>query len=206
MDLLTPTRRLLHGIAEGLLAGPQYRACGRIQLRVVPGGFATTGGPAIRLDGRDLVVDEERRVPLSGDFGAVGAATGHGFGEPTNYHDHSGVGADEGVDLDSASVQRLVAWFVRADAALRVLAPKETPVLWPEHFDVAILLGQHSIGASPGDDFSPTPYAYVGDTALARDDFWNAPFGAYRTDDEVPSLAGLVAFWTEGLRRLDLVG
>jgi hypothetical protein len=202
MDRVTPTRRQLHGVAEGLLAGPQHRSCGRIQLRVVPGGFATTGSPAIRLDGVELVLDEERRVSLSGSFDAVGQATGHGFGEPTNYHEHSGVAGDEPIALDPDAVQHLAAWFLRAGAALRILAPKETPVLWPEHFDVAILLGGNSIGASPGDGFSPTPYAYVSDTRLDRDEYWNAPFGAYLPFEQPPPIAELVAFWSVGLERL----
>jgi hypothetical protein len=202
MDRLSSTRRQLHGVAEGLLAGPQHRACARIQLRVVPGGFATTGTPAIRLDGPELVVAEERRVPLAGTYDATGAATGHGFGEPTNYHDHSGVPGDEQLMLDPVALQHLCSWFLRADAALRVLAPRETPVLWPEHFDVAILLDGHSIGASPGDEFCAAPYAYVGDTSQPRDDYWTAPFGAHRTFDQVPSVEELVAFWAEGVHRL----
>lgn len=199
---LASTRRQLHGVAEGLLAGPQHRACGRIQLRVVPGGFATTGDPAIRLDGAELVIGEERRVQLTGRYDEVGAATGHGFREPTNYHDHSGVPGDEELALDPAALQHLSAWFVLADAGLRILAPKDTPVLWPEHFDVAVLLMDRSVGASPGDGFCAAPYAYVGDTALDRDDYWNAPFGAYLPFDEVPPLDDLLTFWTDGLGRI----
>jgi hypothetical protein len=202
MDRLTSTRRHLHGIAESLLAGPQHRACGQIGLRVLPGGFATTGAPAIRLDGGDLVVDDERRVPLAGTFGALGVVTGHGFGEPTNYHDHSGVSDDEEIGLDPLALQRLTDVLSRGDAALRVLAPKETPTLWPEHFDVAILLDGTSIGVSPGDASSPTPYAYVSNTTLARDDYWNADFGARLPLNEVPPITDLLAFWNDGLRRL----
>jgi len=40
-----PTRRSLHGVAELLLAGPQHRATGRIDLSVVDGGFATAAEP-----------------------------------------------------------------------------------------------------------------------------------------------------------------
>jgi hypothetical protein len=203
MDRLTTTRRQLHGIAECLLAGAQHRACGRIQLRVLPGGFATTGDPAIRLDGNDLIVGDERRVRLTGSYGDIGSATGHGFGEPTNYHDHSGVLADETVELDPVVLQWLTEVLVRADAALRVLAPKETPVLWPEHFDVAILLAGTSFGVSPGDAANPTPYAYVSNTDRPRDDYWNAGFGAFVTLEQTPPIADLVAFWTEGLSRLE---
>lgn len=203
MDRLATTRRQLHGIAECLLAGPQHRACGRIQLRVVPGGFATTGDPALRLDGRDLIVADERRVPLTGSYREIGAATGHGFGEPTNYRDHSGVAPDEVVDLDTVALQRLTDVFVRADAALRVLAPKETPVLWPEHFDIAILLVGTSFGVSPGDEANPTPYAYVSNSTLPRDDYWNAGFGAFTALDDTPPIADLATFWTAGLTRLE---
>jgi hypothetical protein len=203
MDGLTSTRRLLHGVAEGLLAGPQHRACGRIALRIVPGGFATVGQPALRLDGTDLVVDEERRVPLTGSLGEVGRATGYGYGEPVKvYHEHSGTSANDHLDLDPDALGEITDWFVLGDAALRVLAANEVPTLWPEHFDVAILLHDRSFGASPGDDFSSVPYAYVSDGTLPRDDFWNAPFGAFRPATDFTGIADLVAFWSAGLDRI----
>lgn len=202
MDRLTATRRHLHGIGESLLAGPQRLQCGRIQLRVTPGGFATTGSPAIRLDGDGLVIDDEQRVPLTGTFGAIGTATGHGFATPTNYSDHSGVTPDESVELDPESLRRLTEALSRGDVALRVLAPTESPTLWPEHFDVAILVAGTSVGVSPGDDSSPVPYAYVSNTTLPRDDYWNASFGAVRPLDPLPAVAELVTFWRTGLDRL----
>jgi hypothetical protein len=203
MDALASTRRLLHGVAEGLLAGPQHRSCRRIALRVVPGGFATVGRPALRLDGTDLVVDERRRVPLSGTFAEVGAATGHGYGEPVDvYREHSGTSADDVIDLAADAQRMIVDWFVLGDAALRALAPNEVPTLWPEHFDVAILLQDRSFGVSPGDAYSAQPYAYVSDSALPRDDFWNAPFGACRPAQELGDLADLVGFWSAGLDRI----
>ncbi|MFL6099392.1 MAG: hypothetical protein ACJ71T_05505 [Actinomycetales bacterium] len=203
MDALTSTRRLLHGVAEGLLAGPQHRSCGRIALRVVPGGFATVGRPALRLDGTDLVIDEGRRVPLNGTLGDVGAATGHGYGEPVDvYHQHSGTSADDSLELDADARGVIVDWYVLGDAALRALAPNEVPTLWPEHFDVAILLQDRSFGVSAGDDYSPQPYAYVSDNVLPRDDFWNAPFGACRPAEQLSGVADLVAFWSAGLDRI----
>jgi hypothetical protein len=203
MDALTSTRRLLHGVAEGLLAGPQHRACGRIALRIVPGGFATVGRPALRLDGSDLVVDEQRRMPLTGSLDEMGSATGYGYGEPVDvYHEHSGTSASDRLDLDADAVREIIDWFVLGDAALRVLAANEVPTLWPEHFDVAILLQDRSFGASPGDDFSGVPYAYVSDSSLPRDDFWNAPFGASRPATDFGGIEDLVAFWAAGLDRI----
>ena len=49
---------------------------------------------------------------------------------------------------------------------------------------------------------SAAPYAYVSDRELPRDEYWNAPFGAYRTAAEVDDLADLVGFWSTGLQRL----
>jgi hypothetical protein len=52
---LVDTRRQLHGIAECLFAGPEYQATGEIALRVTPGGFGTTTGAKLRLDGLELI-------------------------------------------------------------------------------------------------------------------------------------------------------
>ena len=51
-DELAVTRRSLHGVAELVLAGPQYRATGKLRLGVVPGGFATILTPRLRVDWR----------------------------------------------------------------------------------------------------------------------------------------------------------
>ncbi|MEV6627137.1 hypothetical protein AB0M83_30830 [Amycolatopsis sp. NPDC051106] len=60
-----PTRRSLHGVAELLLAGPQHRATGRIELEVVAGGFATVASPALRVEG-DALRTDSARLPLAG--------------------------------------------------------------------------------------------------------------------------------------------
>jgi hypothetical protein len=158
---LVATRRQLHGIAECLLAGPEYQATGEIALRVTPGGFGTTAGPEIRLDGMELVAGD-RRVPAAGSFRNLADQLGVEFGAPAiGYRDGSGAQPNDVVDLDSAAVQVIVDWFALSDAALRVLDPGQQPILWPEHFDVAILLDNRSYGSSPGDDSHPAPYAYV---------------------------------------------
>src|ERR1019366_5471941 len=96
--VLAATRRRLHGIGECLMAGPQRRAGGRLTLRVTPGCFATTGGPAMRLDGTDLVVQESRRVALHGTFAQIADALGVDFGAPPDeYPDGSEAGSDDDV-------------------------------------------------------------------------------------------------------------
>jgi hypothetical protein len=190
------TRRRLHGIGECLMAGPQRRAGGRFTLRVTPGGFATTGEPALRLDGTDIVVDENRRVPIAGTFSGLADALGVDFGPPPDaYSDGSETSAGDDTTLDVASARLIQDWYLRADAALRVVAPRQTPILWPEHFDVAILLDDTSYGASPGDAFHAEPYAYVSSSHHDGSDFWNAPFGAVRGHDQMSSVDDLVTFW-----------
>src|SRR5919112_6249453 len=66
-DTLSSTRRALHGVAELLLAGPQFAAGNGIRLRPVPGGFATVAAPDIRVDGADLVT-AKARVPIRGTY------------------------------------------------------------------------------------------------------------------------------------------
>ena len=190
------TRRRLHGIGECLMAGPQRRAGGRFTLRVTPGGFATTGEPALRVNGTDIVVYEDRRVPIAGTFTELANALGVDFGPPPDaYPDGSEVSPSDDTTLDVASARLIQSWYLRADAALRVMAPRQTPILWPEHFDVAILLDQTSYGASPGDRFHADPYAYVSSSDHDASSFWNAPFGAVRGHDQMSSVDDLVTFW-----------
>ena len=204
---LATTRRRLHGIGECLMAGPQRRAGGRFTLRVTPGGFATTGAPALRLDGTEIVVDESRRVAIAGTFAELADALGVDFGPPPDaYPDGSEASPADEVALDAATARNLQDWYLVADAALRVLAPRQTPILWPEHFDVAILLDDTSYGASPGDGFHATPYAYVSSSAVSGtgdgSDFWNAPFGAVRGHEQMPGIDDLVTFWRTAQARL----
>ena len=200
---LAITRQRLHGIGECLMAGPQRRAGGRFTLRVTPGGFATTGGPALRLDGTDLVIDESRRVAVAGTFAEMAEGLGVEFGAPPDaYPDGSGASPGDDVSLDLASARLIQDWYVLTDAALRVLAPRETPILWPEHFDVAILLDDVSYGASPGDNFHALPYAYVSTGDHDDSDFWNAPFGVVRSHAQVRGVEDLVSFWRAAHDRL----
>jgi len=197
--LLVTTRSRLHGIAEGLLAGPQRRAGGGLALRITPGGFATTGEPALRLEGTDLVVGERRRVAVAATFEVLADSIGVEFGAPTGeYPDGSNESPADDAALDPASARLIEDWFLLADAALRVMASEVTPILWPEHFDVAILLDDTSYGASPGDAFHATPYAYVSSAEHGGSEFWNAPFGAVRDHTELATIDDLVTFWRTG--------
>jgi hypothetical protein len=195
-----PTRRSLHGVAELLLAGPQHRATGRIDLRVEEGGFATVAGPALRVEGAELVTDSAR-VPLAGrTYAEVAAEAGLEAGEPAGvYSGGPGVRPAETITFDADALKALSAAFVDGDRALRELAPDVTPVLWPEHFDVAITLDEVNYGVSPGDGYLGEPYAYVGPFVAREGEFWNAPFGAARP---LRDLDGAVtAFFRTGRER-----
>ena len=90
------------------------------------------------------------------------------------------------VDVDAARV--LARWYefgqevldrLRGEANASEAATE--PVLWPEHFDVAIEMGVEADGAratygfSPGDENHPEPYVYVAPwTAQPAGALWNA--------------------------------
>jgi hypothetical protein len=195
---LVATRLQLHGIAECLFAGPEYRATGEIALQVTLTGFGTTAGPELRLEGLELVAGD-RRVPAAGSLGDLADRLGVEFGAPAiGYRDGSGAQPDDVVDLDPAATQLILDWYALSDAALRMLDPDQQPILWPEHFDVAILLDDRSYGSSPGDEFYSDPYAYVSARDHGGGPFWNAPFGALRDAGEFASAPDLMAFWREG--------
>jgi hypothetical protein len=201
MDVYARTRLHLHGIAETLIAGPQHRAHGTIRLAIRPGGF---GGVALPLavDGVELVVSggvAERRVPLRGTARELAARVGVTAGAPAGlYPDGSGLDLDAELAISAAAAAEIESWFALGDAALREFAPDLTPVLWPEHFDLAVTVGEVNYGVSPGDCGHPAPYAYVGPWTVPDGEFWNAPFGAVRELDEVGTPAGLTAFFRAG--------
>ena len=179
MDL-TRTRTALHGIAELLLAGPQYAASGTIRLRVLPAGIATVAQPDLRLEGAELV-GVGGRHPLTGTYAEVAAAAGITPRQLDDvYRDRAEVTPDDRIELDPAHLAALTGALALGDAALRAFAPDEEPVLWPEHLDIAISKDEVNYGVSPGDAGVPEPYAYVGPWTPRTGDFWNTSFGAAR--------------------------
>ena len=153
----------LHRVAEEVLA-PARKPDNEIALTVTPGGFGTPefafgGVPRqVRVDGDELVHragDDERRTPLQ---------------------------------VDRVAATRLADWYAFAAAVLGDLVAAAAagdaptpPILWPEHFDLAIELGSEAAGRranygfSPGDEHHPEPYAYVGPwTAEVSGPLWNA--------------------------------
>jgi hypothetical protein len=193
-----PTRRSLHGVAELLIAGPQYRASGTIRLTPTSSGFAGVALP-VGIEGTELVWSHGR-APLHGrTCTELGALAGLEAGRPADlYADHSGVALDEPLVVDAAAATRLLEWYGLGDSALRRFMPEQTPVLWPEHFDLGIAAGEVNYGVSLGDGFHDQPYAYVAPFEPRTGAFWNAPFGAARGIDDAPTVAAITAFFAEG--------
>ena len=202
-DGRTAARRSLHGVAELVLAGPQYRAAGRVRLRVIPGGFATAFQPDVRVQDSRVLAGENVSEINGHTARGLGERLGIAAGRPEGaYGDGSGVGIDEPLALPSDKARAVLDALAVGNDALALFAPAQTPVLWPEHFDVAIRVQEVNYGVSPGDGFLAEPYAYVGVGPVpAGDTFWNAPFGAARPLRELDSVTGTVAFFIEGHER-----
>jgi hypothetical protein len=153
----------LHRVAEQVVA-PARKPDNEIALEATPGGFGTPvfewegGRHRVRVEGAELVreVDgEQRRTPL---------------------------------DVDAGAAAVLAAWYEFGAAALKRLAAEaapgddaSAPILWPEHFDLAVELGSEAggqratYGFSPGDEQHPQPYAYVGPwSPQPAGQLWNA--------------------------------
>ena len=204
-DPYVVTRTQLRGIAESLIAGPQYRAAGTIRLAVRPAGFIGTAIP-VEVQGADFVWPEGR-ARLAGTVGALAEAAGLSFGPPTGVYDVTDpLPADAELDIDAASARAIFHSLYAGAQALLTFEAHQHPVLWPEHFDVAITVAEVNYGVSPGDSFHEGPYAYVGPWTAQTGEFWNAPFGALRTLDpaiaETELVAQIAAFFDEGRRRL----
>ena len=204
---LRGTREGWHRVAEHVLAAGQYSAAGTIRLRVVPGGFGTTAGVAGRqlaVEGDRLVVEDggtRRGTPLT-TLRDAAAFAGVEAGLRGSYSPATDADPDTPLDVDPAAAADLAAWFAVGDAALRRLAPDVEPVLWPEHFDVAITVDAVNYGCSPGDEYVAVPYLYVGPHEKPTPDaFWDQPFGAALPADRVAGVDDAVAFFEEGRAR-----
>jgi hypothetical protein len=157
------TRLALHRLAQDVISPAREKETGRIGLRATPGGFGTPffgEDVRVRVDGGELVRESrqgERREPV------------------------------DGIDADAS--RALGGWYAFGDSLLEEFRaeaePAEAPSivqLWPEHFDIAIELGDEGAGTranygfSPGDETHAEPYVYVGPWSAerARGALWNA--------------------------------
>ena len=160
---LTATRDGWHRVAEHVLAAAQYADTGKIGLRPSTAGFATArplpGGRQLRVAEAELIVTDSagsRRAPLT-TVGAAAQFAGVTPGMPERvYQPATPLDLDDPLAIDPASAWVLAEWYQLGDAALRrfadeVGADPGLPILWPEHFDLAITIDGVNYGVSPGD-------------------------------------------------------
>jgi hypothetical protein len=184
---LAATRRALHRLAEEVIAPTRQRANGKIGLRYTRGGFGTpffAADAQIRVEGDELVVAREREEWRRRITSLRGAADfiGHELTRLDGKLD------DVELEVDPAASRFLGDWYGLAASVLEQLRAEagrgDAPSLvqlWPEHFDMALDLGDEGSGAranygfSPGDDAHDEPYVYVGPwTARPRGPLWQA--------------------------------
>lgn len=177
-DRYVTTRRQLRGIAESFIAGPQYRSAATIRLAVRLDGFTGVSIP-VAVRGTELVWGEDA-AELTGTVGELARATDLDVGPPEGIYDVvDALPSDAVLDIDPAAAELIHRSLYAGGFALKTALPEQHPVLWPEHFDVAVTENEVNYGVSPGDDFHPLPYAYVGPWTSRIGVFWNAPFGAF---------------------------
>ena len=202
---MNETRDALHRIATHVLARARYEATGRFGLRATPAGFGTPmfGEEVLRVAGGALVRERgghASAMPLHGAtladlaaFGGVDLTTPFDAGEAT-----PPVGDMHApLSVDTAEVARLAEWWHFGWRVIDAAASSEPDAmvvqLWPEHFDAGTSVAvdeseRCNLGASPGDGFNDEPYLYVGpwtDRRSADAKYWNVPFGAMLTRNDV---------------------
>jgi hypothetical protein len=205
-DAYVSTRRQLRGLAESLIAGPQHRAAGTIRLAVRPDGFVGVELP-LAVHGAEFSW-QDGAAPLTGPVGELAAAAGLHYGPPEGVYELTDpLAADAVLDLDPAAQELVHRSLYAGGYALKQALPEGHPVLWPEHFDVAVAEAEVNYGVSAGDSYHPMPYAYVGPWTLRTGPFWNAPFGAVQSLDpehDVDALAvEIAAFFARGMAELN---
>lgn len=184
----TDTVASLHAVAEELVA-PARKPQNEIALEATPGGFGTPyfdfdgARRQVRVEGDEVVQEcdgKERRAPIRSLL-AGGEAITELLPIDTRL-------SDAPLAVDPAASRALGDFYAFGAEVLGRLvdgaAPDDEagPVrLWPEHFDIAIELGNEARGAranygfSPGDEQHPEPYLYIGPwTAAVEGDLWNA--------------------------------
>jgi len=204
-EVVVAARRQLHGIAENFIAGPQYRAAGTIRLAVRGDGFTGTALP-VAVHGTTLVWPQGS-APLAGPVSRLVQASGLDVGPPAEvYRANAPLPAEQILDLDADAVDVVYRSLYSGGIAIKDVVPEGHPVLWPEHFDVAVTANEVNYGVSAGDDYHPLPYAYVGPwdhaTAGRTGPLWNAPFGALHAFDAAADTDALAADITDFFRRV----
>lgn len=215
------TREALRALACYAISPARKARTGRIGLRPAGDGFATPpfdDGTRISVRGDRLAIEPGADVAITtlraaADFLGIDLSPDPGVG-----HDLPAFTPDAELAVDATASRWLGAWYAFGAGQLDRLATRlangsvSEAQLWPEHFDVAVVIeltgGTVNVGFSPGDAANPEPYVYVGPHDVSRldGDYWNAPFGATLGHHELRRAAdpetATTAFIDHGLRLL----
>ena len=222
------TRQQLHVLAEHVLAAARHRANGKIGLRFTRGGFGTPffgDDEQVRIDGDELVYQQGNRETRQKLTTAEDAARVAGIrcGAPRDvYRPTTTLDPDAELRIDRTSARYLGDLYGLGTSVLEELRARATAEespsrvqLWPEHFDVALELGDESAGEragyglSPGDENYDAPYLYVVPwDECPSDTWWNGTYFAGASCDLSELLKApdqrerALDFFEEGRRRL----
>lgn len=177
---LVTTRRALHALASEVIAPLRVQATGNeIALRPRPGGFGTPELPEggwVGTDGTDLV-----RVDADGARDTTPITSLLDAADFVGLDDAGSALTDAPLEVHAGAAQILADVWASGEEALIAFGGEDaTPILWPEHFDIAIEHGEATYGISPGDDGHPEPYAYISlwtpppGLETGPSSFWNA--------------------------------
>lgn len=187
-DGFARTRESLHRLAEDVIKPAREQTSGEFSLAQTPGGFGTPvfgKDNQVRVEGVNLIVRESgegRSAAISSLAAAAELIGPRLLPEPIE-----GLPA-EPLQIDPKAAQSLAATYAVGQAVLEQLVAEARegdgptdPTLWPEHFDIAIEIGDEAAGRranygfSPGDEGHADPYFYVGPwSARPSGDLWNA--------------------------------
>jgi hypothetical protein len=213
------TRDALHALACFAMSHHRRIHTGRIGLRPTGDGFGTPptdAGVHVAVRGDRLVVDGDDRTTITTIRDACDRLGIPVTDDPQVGSDLPPFAPDAPLDVDAEASRALGAWYSFGRRVLDALAARRPPgsvsdaQLWPEHFDLAVVVqlgtgGAVNVGLSAGDRYHPDPYLYVGPHHREGlvGSYWNAPFGALVGYDELlgadDPLERAAAFVDEGL-------
>jgi hypothetical protein len=203
-----PTRDALHALAEQVVSAAYFHATNHIGLRPTPRGFGTPvfgEEERVRVDATALVHEragQVRRHELT-TLTAAAAFVGIPLGAPSVYTANTSFPPDAPLGIDRDAALAVADWYALGGALLADLRAAHPDVsssnaqLWPEHFDLALDLGDEAAGtratygASPGDRIIPEPYLYVSpwDTARRVGELGTQSFGGASTYSQLRAAA-----------------
>jgi len=217
------TRDALHMVACYVVAPARKARTGRIGLRPTGDGFGT---PPFD-DGSRVVVRGDRLATEPGAEAAITTLRAGASFLGIELTSDPGVGSDlppfqpdRDLDVDVDASLALGQWYSMGQSVLDQLpghlgeraAAMSEAQLWPEHFDLAVVVESAAgrkvnVGFSPGDTYVYEPYVYVGpqDFEGPDDGYWNARFGAflmYSAMDEREQAASALDFVARGFALL----